>query len=351
MLIIFLILAFNLIFLFLNYNENLFFAEKPAKPQAPAKPQVPSKPPTQLAKPRQAPAKPLAIASSNPAYTAGANGWTWDKFAKINPSIAKDPNAKQQFQQGQTLGKNAPSTAYTAGTSGQSWNSFAAKNPNVANVPGVQSNFQKGLQTFQNQVKATGMTGQSWSDFSKKNPQVASVPGAQQLFNQGQQYASTVKSKDFPKPPSSINTRDPTYSAFKAAVDGVPWSEFSKYGSTSNSPFPVPVPGGHPQSKIPGAQQAYEMGKQYASQVNQYANSSAYGAGASGQSWEQYVQNNPNANNVPGAQDLYNQGVNYTKNLPRGTYSSDHNKGGSGEGILAAGAAGLLPILLGMFLL
>lgn len=360
LIIIFIIVMLvNFVFLFFkNSNNSTVLYAAPNKPSAAptkSKPSAPTKArqaqPTKL-KPtqptRQAPPSQVQIASSNPAYTAGANGWTWDKFAKINPQLAKDPKVKQQFQQGQTYGKSVPSAAYTAGTSGQTWTSFAIKNPNAANVPGAKANFEQGLQTVQNQIKTAGMSGQSWSDYSKNNPQIASIPSFQQQFEQGRQYASTVLSKDFPKPPSSINSRDPLYSAYYAGLKGVSWNDFSKYGAVANSPFPVEIPGGSPRSKIPGAQQAYEMGKQYAARANQYASTSAYGAGVSGQSWDNYVKNNPNAVNVPGAQQVYQQGVDYMKNLPRGSYLNDKS---SDKGTMAGLATGLLPIILAMFLI
>lgn len=235
-----------------------------------------------------------------------------------------------------------------AGTSGQSWESFVAQNPNIANVPGAQASFQKGVQTVQNQINTAGMKGQTWTDYSKQNPQAASIPGAQQQFQQGQQYASTVLSKNFPKPQTTISPQDPKYSAYYAALAGISWNDFSKYGSVANSPFPIEIPGGSPQSKVVGAQAAYEMGKQYASQANQYLSTSAYGAGIAGQTWDTYIKNNPNAVNVPGAQDLYNQGVNYIKNLPRG--SNPQNTGGGGVAVAGGFVASILPIILGFLL-
>ena len=313
--VFFLVLFFNIILFYLHGRQSLFFAQPVAKPQVAAKPQavkpqVAVKPqavkpqavkPQVAAKPQsgnqaaakpqsgnQAAAKPQSgkppvvqsQSQSNPGFTAGANGMTWDKFAKINPNLAQDPKAKQQFQQGQAFAKIItdkptgngwgpptvnPKSAYSAGNSGITWNQYVSQNPNVANIPGAQTLFNQGANDYTKAmlpgIYGAGKSGESWDSYKARASNLSNISNAQSTFIQGRNdFIKNVMSKD-----------TTSQSAFAAGIQGIPWQQYiQKVPSAAN---------------IPGAQDLYKQGQDFGSHIvpgsslNQYNNSVAIGGG------------------------------------------------------------------------
>lgn len=236
--------------------------------------------------------------TSNPAFTAGANGWTWEKFAKINPKFANDNVAKQEFQQGQEYAKMIteepsgngwgpptasvnPKSAYAMGYSGITWNEYVSKNPNVANIPGAQSLFNQGASDYTKAmlpgIYGAGKSGESWESYKARASDLSNIPNAESTFIQGRNdFINNVMSKD----------------------------------TTSQS---------------------------------------AFVAGLKGLSWEKYIEQVPGAVDIPGAQELYNQGKEFGSHIVPGSKLNDH---GGSESVAVAGGflASILPILLGLLL-
>ena len=256
-----------------------------------------------------APASSGQIASSNPALSAGMSNWTWDKFVKINGITGKNASVSssnplyQQYLQGQNTFKNTLTSAYSAAANGKSWQDFLKQNPLATNNPNVKTKYDEGFQQFSQGV------------LTKKFPQAKVEPSLQ--------------------------------AAFTAGARGISWDKFTQEGAyPSQGLLPNIYPNGSPGSKVPGAQQAYQQGQQFGSQVKAVA-PSAYFAGVQGLSWDSYLQKYPNAINVPGAQAVYNEGL---KNQVHG---SSLNMGGNNNNSVAIGggiAAALIPIILGLLL-
>ena len=173
-----------------------------------------------------------------------------------------------------------PQSAYAAGNKGITWNQYVSQNPNVANIPGAQDLFNQGAKDYTKAmlpgIYGAGKSGESWESYKARASNLSNIPNAQSTFIQGRNdFIKNVMSKD-----------------------------------------------SHSQS--------------------------AFVAGAQGTSWDKYVQQVPGAAMIPGAQEMYNQGKTFGSNIVPG--SRPGNQGGAGVAVAGGFVASILPILLGLLL-
>lgn len=145
-------------------------------------------------------------ASSSPAYVAAVNGWSWDKFAQVNPGMADNPGAQHMFKYGSAV-KNQPNVgtataAYQAGKTGMTFAQFLAANPQAKNIPGIQQVFADGQQVAASQAAHGGSP-------YLNDPNFVGVDGATQLLFDALGGQPTVKLPPPPVVPQPHVPQDP----------------------------------------------------------------------------------------------------------------------------------------------